>query len=136
MGAGPEQDAAPVVADSRSEELTDGQETPSLPPSLPLLPAHLLGCPTKVCGQLAGAAHQLAPLQSAHMGLQKVLNIATDDNSAVVVTEGWLNEGASQRGSILMPPHPPALTRKSVPRLFLFFWTFQKQVYFWLQPIG
>lgn len=28
-----EKDAVPVVADSRSEELTDGQETPFLPPS-------------------------------------------------------------------------------------------------------
>lgn len=101
---------------------------PSLLHPLPLLPAHCLGCPTKVCGQLTGAAHQLVPLQSAHMGLQKVLNIASDDNSAVVVTEGWLNEGASQRGSIL--------TWESVPHSFLFFCTFQKQVYFWLQPIG
>lgn len=83
---------------------------PSLLRPLPPLPAHRLGCPTKVCGQLAGAAHQLAPLQSTHMGLQKVLNIATDDNSAVVVTEGWLNEGVSQCGSILMAPHTPALT--------------------------
>lgn len=33
--AGLEEDAVPVVADSRSEELTDGQETPFLPPSLP-----------------------------------------------------------------------------------------------------
>lgn len=109
---------------------------PSLLRPLPLLPAHSLGCPTKVCGQLAGAAHQLGPLQSAHMGLQKVLNIATDDNSAVVVTEGWLNEGASQRGSILTAPQAPALTWESVPHSFLFLWSFQKQVYFWLQPIG
>lgn len=31
--AGLEKDAVPVVADSRSEALTDGQETPFLPPS-------------------------------------------------------------------------------------------------------
>lgn len=31
--AGLEKDAVPVVADSRSESLTDGQETPFLPPS-------------------------------------------------------------------------------------------------------
>lgn len=29
-----EEDAVPVVADSRSEKLTDGQETPFHPPSL------------------------------------------------------------------------------------------------------
>lgn len=109
---------------------------PSLLRPLPPLPVHRLGCPTKVCGQLAGAAHQLAPLQSAHMGPQKVLKIATDEHSAVAVTEGWLNEGVSQRGSILMAPHPPALTRESVPPSLLFFWTFRKQVYFWLRPIG
>lgn len=38
-----EKDAVPVVADSRSEELTDGQETPFLPPSA----TSRLGCPTK-----------------------------------------------------------------------------------------
>lgn len=38
-----ETDAVPVVADSRSEELTDGQETPFLPPSA----TSRLGCPTK-----------------------------------------------------------------------------------------
>lgn len=40
---GLEKDAVPVVADSRSEELTDGQETPFLPPSA----TSRLGCPTK-----------------------------------------------------------------------------------------
>lgn len=41
--AGLEKDTVPVVADSRSEELTDGQETPFLPPSA----TSRLGCPTK-----------------------------------------------------------------------------------------
>lgn len=43
MWAGLEDDAVPVVADSRSEKLTDGQETPVLPPSS----TRRLGCPTK-----------------------------------------------------------------------------------------
>lgn len=44
--AGLEEDAVPVVADSRSEELTDGQETPFLPPFLAPSISRL-GCPTK-----------------------------------------------------------------------------------------
>ena len=60
--AGLVKDTVPVVADSRSEELTDGQETPFLPPSLPpSLPPLLAAWDVlqKLCGQLARAAHQL-----------------------------------------------------------------------------
>lgn len=75
--AGLEEDAVPVVADSRSEELTDGQETPFLPPFLP--PSAAWDVLQKLCGLRARATQPPAmfvSLKSSHLGMLGVLKIA------------------------------------------------------------
>lgn len=71
---GLEKDAVPVVADSRSEELTDGQETPFLPPSA----TSRLGCPTKALWAASyNRSHAIrllfVSLKSTRLGMQRVL---------------------------------------------------------------
>lgn len=92
--------SVPVVADSRSEELTDGQETPFLPSSLPLLPTNRLGCPTKAVWALARATQQLAacvwtstehPLQPAPASKNRMRVAAT-----IVLQKQQLTEKLSQ----------------------------------------
>lgn len=67
------------MADSRSEELTDGQETPFLPPSLPPSAAKSgWDVLQKLCGQLARATQQLADCICTHFSLLKVVKIGSE----------------------------------------------------------